>query len=130
MNTRTQSTIGKIFVQYTIALAVFASLGSFAKADTASEEQNIMIMDELFDSAGAADFRQYLVSQTEQFSARELTMAAQVDLTGYSLKDAGQHSYDDNFRFDANDKTQTWPLLSLNVQDGDVNIKMGSKYNR
>ena len=129
MNTRTQKTIGKIFLQYTIALVVFTGLGVVAQAN-ATETKAQTNISALFDSKAAVDAKRFLASQNGQFSAKEVALAEQVDLSFYKLQDATKHLYAKNVRVDAKETESVWPLLSLNVQQGDLNVKLGSQYQR
>lgn len=132
MNSRTQNTIGKIFMQYTIALAVFASLGIIdqANAETITTQKNNLIQEALFESQAVTNTKAYLASKTEQFTELENQLAEQADATSYNLGDATTHLYAKNIRLDSNDAEKSWPLFSLNVQEGNLNVKMGSRYQR
>lgn len=129
MNTRTQKTIGKIFMQYTIAVALFAGLGVIDQVNAAEKPAKASIA-QLFDSKAVADAKRFLAGQAEKFSSDELALAEQVDMTTYSLRDATTHLYAKNIRLESKDTQAVWPLLSLNVQNGDTNVKLGSHYQR
>lgn len=125
MNTRTQGTIGKIFIQYTIALTLFAGLGIIDQVNAKPTEQSI---EQLFDNKAVADTKRFLSSQGIQFSEKEMELAALVGSTTYELRDASQHLYMKNIRVDQQDMDKNWPLLSLNIQDRNMQFKLGSIY--
>ena len=121
MNTRTQGIMGKILLQTTLALAVFAALTQFARAET-----EVTQLDQLFESQAVMDVKRYYASQTEQFSDAELQLAARVTDAAYELDIDTKHLY-----AAATDQgSESWPLWSLRLQNGDVNVKVGSKYLR
>jgi hypothetical protein len=131
MTSQTQKTIGKIFLQVTIALTAFAALSGLAKADTKVPPLTVttVIDQQLFDTKGARDLKNYEASQ-QPFTAEELEFVNKLDLNTLIFSDETTHFYTEGFRFGKSDANRNWPLLSLNIQEGDINVKIGSKYDR
>ena len=94
MNTSTQNSIGKIFIQYIIALTLFIGFVSVAKAEMGMAKHDI-------------------------------TQSSDV-----AKSNADQHMYAKYQAANKNHSHDAWPLVSLNVQDGNMLIKMGSRYRK
>jgi len=84
----------------------------------------------LFESTATTDINRYLASQGQQFSNPDLQLSEHADLSDYAFNSADQHMYAKYQAAKKNDSHDAWPLLSLNVQDGNMFIKMGSRYRK
>ena len=124
MTTHVQNTVGKLFLQFFLALMVVIAGLSITNAE-AQENTNI---EQLFETELQTQVQAYLETHNAQFSETEIRQAMQDNKAAFTYQARNKHRYSE--QASRSEETESWPLLSMKVQDKNVDLTVGSRYSR
>lgn len=139
MSTNTRNVIAQIFLQISAVLIITSLLTSLTfanesipiKETTQPTIRETQTLDPLFLTQGATDFKQYQAAHVNEQSKYEIDLVTleNANVT-YHIDLNPRHLYAYQAQPANRVSADSWPLLSVEIQEHDLIMRMGSAYQK